>query len=572
MPTSATLTEQLRRKRVGEIPLLQRVAQRLGFDDILRAYLPPHGNEKVAAAESLLLLVYNLTSGRHPLYELAQWTTQFDGRLFGRDSELSEALFNDDRYGRALDKLYAVDRASLMTDLVVRVVHTLRLDLSQIHNDSTSIKTCGQMPGKTRSGLRFLRGHSKDHRPDLKQIVFSLSLTADGAVPIHCKSYPGNRTDDTTHIETWQRLCHIAGDNAFLYVADCKVCTDKQLAFITQHGGRVVTLMPDTWREARTFKQALRTTKKAKRRIRRQPIPNRPREFETFSCFTEHHVTDKAGYTLYWIYSSEKKKRDRHTREQRLQRVEQALGDLMGKLNTRQLKTQEAIAERIASLLDTHQAADFYRIDILPRREERTEQVGMGRPGKDTRYKTRVTIRYSLAWSRNLHALAQEKNTDGVFPILCTDTTLTAKEALLAYKYQPRLEKRFEQLKSVHNAAPTLFKNVERVEAMMFLFFMALIMQAVIEREVRQSMNDDAIDGIPIYPEHRLAHHPTTARIIDRFQDTSLYRVVKGDTVIKQYQDELTSAQRSVLSLLGMSENTYWSNLTSNDRNAKNRR
>ena len=184
--------------------------------------------------------------------------------------------------------------------------------------------------------------------------------------------------------------------------------------------------------------------------------------------------------------------------------------------------------------------------------------MGKGRPGKDTRYETIVTTVYSLVWRRNQQALAQEQNVDGIFPILCTDETMSAKEALLAYKYQPRLEKRFEQLKTVHNGAPTLFKKVERVEAMMFLFFMALILQAVIEREVRQSMDDQAIDAIPIYPEHRLAYHPTTAKIFDRFADTSLYRIVRGKKVLKQYRDELTSVQHSVLALLGISESTYW--------------
>ena len=125
------------------------------------------------------------------------------------------------------------DRASLMTDLVLTMVEALQLDLSQLHNDSTSIKTCAQMPGKTSSGMQFLRGHSKDHRPDLKQIVFSLSLTADGAVPIHFKAYSGNHTDDTTHIQTWKQLQKLAGVANSLYVADCKVCTDSQPGMLT---------------------------------------------------------------------------------------------------------------------------------------------------------------------------------------------------------------------------------------------------------------------------------------------------------------------------------------------------
>jgi hypothetical protein len=147
MSPPTDVSEQLRRKRIGEIPLLQHLAQRLRFDELLASYIPAHGNEKIPAANSLLLLVFNITSGRQPLYELPQWSVDFDGRLFGHPCELSEALFNDDRYARALDKLYQADRASLMSDLVMSMVQALELDLSQIHNDSTSIKSCGQMPG-----------------------------------------------------------------------------------------------------------------------------------------------------------------------------------------------------------------------------------------------------------------------------------------------------------------------------------------------------------------------------------------------------------------------------------------
>jgi len=72
--------------------------------------------------------------------------------------------------------------------------------------------------------------------------VFSLRLSSDGAVPIHFNTYSGNRTDDTTHIDTWFSVRRLAGKPDFLYVADCKVCISCQLSYIVRHGGRVVTL------------------------------------------------------------------------------------------------------------------------------------------------------------------------------------------------------------------------------------------------------------------------------------------------------------------------------------------
>ena len=65
--------------------------------------------------------------------------------------------------------------------------------------------------------------------------------------------------------------------------------------------------------------------------------------------------------------------------------------------------------------------------------------------------------------------------------------------ALQAYKYQPRLEKRFQQFKHIHHGASLLFKKLERIEATMFAFFIALMIQALIERQVRQTMADRKI-------------------------------------------------------------------------------
>jgi len=74
---------------------------------------------------------------------------------------------------------------------------------------------------------RITHGHNKDHRPDLKQLVFGLNITADGAVPISHDIFSGNRTDDTIHRGNVDRLRELLGQDDFVYVADCKLCTDK---------------------------------------------------------------------------------------------------------------------------------------------------------------------------------------------------------------------------------------------------------------------------------------------------------------------------------------------------------
>jgi transposase len=246
------------------------------------------------------------------------------------------------------------------------------------------------------------------------------------------------------------------------------------------------------------------------------------------------------------------------SREKTLRKTENDLTEISSKLNTRNLKTQKEILERVNNILSDRGVQGFFHISLSEVREKYVKQVGAGRPGSKTKFKTVVEKIYSLSYARNRTALKEEKKVDGIFPLLSTDTKLTAKEALIAYKYQPRLEKRFTHLKSVLNAAPLLFKKIVRVEAIMFLFFMALMLQAILERAVRYTMKNKNILALPIYPEHRIAYYPTTAKIFDRFDGLSVY-YLKQSRKGTFYKDELSKIQKGVLEILGISEMEFWS-------------
>jgi hypothetical protein len=50
----------------------------------------------------------------------------------------------DDRLGRAFDQLFDADRGALLTELVVTIGKAFAVDFAQLHNDSTSVRFCGQ--------------------------------------------------------------------------------------------------------------------------------------------------------------------------------------------------------------------------------------------------------------------------------------------------------------------------------------------------------------------------------------------------------------------------------------------
>lgn len=546
----------LKRFKVGGLPITHHFMEKARLGEILSAYLPPSGNEKHSAVDSLRLLIHNLVLGKSPVYELEAWVGSLDTRVIGYKEP--PECFNDDRFGRALDRLQAADRASIMTELVVHVVKEFEIELGQVHNDSTSVKACGKYPAESDGGIKMRHGVSKDHRGDLKQLVYNLTVSADGAVPIHQKTYSGNRTDDTTHIETWDCSHSIFGEKDFLYVADSKLCTDKQLAPITGNGGRAITVMPRTWGEVKKFMERLRHGSIGRKEIWRRQKPGAVLgKLEYFSEF-QGEFYSKQGYRVHWIYSSAKRTRDSSFRKAQLAKVEGELELLRTRINKRKLKTRESIEDAARGILKECHVEKFYDLEIKDVEEICEKKVGRGRPGGNSQYRRVKKVTYSLWWIKNKKALQREKRVDGVFPLLSTDGTLSAKEVIRAYKYQPMLEKRFAQFKSFHNAAPLLFKKVERVEGNMFAFFIALLIQSLIEREVRRAMKMSGVKTISVYPEDREASNPTTAKIMDVFEDVSTYQLCDESGCVEEYADDLNATQELILKLLNIDARAYW--------------
>ena len=100
-------------------------------------------------------------------------------------------------------------------------------------------------------------GYNKDHRPDLKQLLYILTVARDGAVPLYFQVASGNVADDQTHRATWDLLCRLTGRRDFLYVADCKLASAENMAYIHQHQGRFLTVLPRTRSEDNAFRDLL---------------------------------------------------------------------------------------------------------------------------------------------------------------------------------------------------------------------------------------------------------------------------------------------------------------------------
>jgi len=534
---------RLRGLRVGALPILNRFIERIGLEDELTLALKNPGY-----ADALLALIKNILVERNALYAVGEWVALYDVGL------VAQGKIGDDKLGRALDRLFAADRATLQTRIVLAVMNGFDLKMEQIHNDTTSVMVRGAYNGQNAKAVQLKRGHSKERRPDLKQLVYSLCVTADGAVPVHFKAYDGNQTDDGIHLETWNRLRTLLQHPRFIYVADCKLCTEKNLRTIDAERGFFVTIVPKTRSEVATFSEAVVAGDVRWEEILRKRADRDEKAFDVIEwAVGPYHLRE--GFTLHWYRSSQKKKRDEHDRNERIERTRERLETLDLK-RMRGPKTEAAIRKRVDQILAQHHAEEWIAVEVKWDAVERFKAITRGKPTADTTFRRIIQHVPRLHVSTKAENIAQSAAMDGIFP-LTTNTKEKPIDVFKIYKYQPRIEKRHALLKSTLEVAPIWLKKNARIEALMFLEFIAQMVAALIERELRHKMTEKKIDLLCSLPEGRASKTPTIDQVLRLFENQNKHALYDGDRLIKQFADPLTPVQSQILQLLSIPTAVY---------------
>jgi transposase len=545
--------------RVAALPILDHFLRRLRLRDFLREHLPREDRRcRVATATGLLVLVQNLLVSREPLYGVGQWAARHDPGRLGLTPEQLPAL-NDDRVGRCLDRLFDADIPSLTLAVVTHAVREFGVALDELHNDSTTITFHGDYEdaGRERTLRGRLRlavtwGHNKDHRPDLKQLLYILTVTRDGAVPVQFRVESGNATDDRSHRATWELLCRLTGRRDFLYVADCKLATAENMAHLHHHGGRFLSVLPRTRGEDTAFRAMVRDG-----RARWRPIHDKTDdEGNVLDRFSAHEpeTTSVEGYRLVWYHSTRKAELDALSRHHRIERASGRLAELRLKLASPRTRYRERakVAEAVEAILRDGGVEGWIEVTIEERTTERYRQERRGRPGPGTRYVKREDTRFDLTWRIAHDRLAQEALCDGIFPLITNVVALSERELLLAYKQQPRIETRFAQLKTDFAVAPVYLKETSRIQALLCVYFFALLVESLLERELRRAMDGAGIESLPLYPEGRACRRPTARRVIELFEEVQRHELSAGHRRPVVFSTELSRLQQEVLKLLGV--------------------
>ncbi|MCA1838121.1 MAG: IS1634 family transposase [Actinobacteria bacterium] len=549
---------------VGAAPVIRRFLERLNLPGLFDRHLPrlPGRQGDLPTSTVLSVLLSNLLLARQPLYGITAWAASFVPEHLGL-LPAQAALLNDDRCGRALDHLFRADRASLLTAVALVTIRVFRLVLQDLHQDTTTVTVSGEYANQppaeqTNRPARICHGHNKDHRPDLKQLLYNRTVTADGAVPIHCKIHDGNTSDEQVHKETWLALCQIVGSPDFLYVADSKLCNKRDMGRIAKDNGRFLTLMPQTRAEHGRFLAWVQDNQVDWVEVVRKDNPRGKDRPQVVYQGHEDGQGSQEGYRIFWYLSSQKQQRDYQARMKKLVRTRKRLQRLRPPGRGGVFKTEQAALEAAQRVLDKAKVQDWLRVVIEEVVQSEHVQVGRGRPGPNTLYKQVQSKSYKIRGEDNQEALRRAARCDGLFALMSNDKGLSVKQALEKYKYQPYAEKRHEQLKSVFEVRPVWLKNSKRVESLLWLYHLVELLQALVEREVRRQMEEAEIGSLPLYPEMRYSVCPTSELVLKVLAGHRRHRLLDGQgQEIYRFHDPVSDAAETLLDFLGIDRSAY---------------
>jgi transposase len=328
---------------------------------------------------------------------------------------------------RAMDVLLEY-REIIHKEVYYAVADLLNLEVDLIFFDTTS--TYFERDEEDEGGLRQY-GHSKDHRSDLPQIIIGLAVTKEG-IPVKCWTLPGNTSDMATVEKVKSDLLGWKLSRC-VWVMDRGMNSEENRLVLQKAGGQYI------------LGEKLRDNQE----VHKEVLAKRGRYLKIRENLETKEVIIGVGERrrrFILVHNPEEAKKDKATREKILARIEKSLaelGDQKGK----------AHKKSVCALL-AHKTLGRY----LRQLKDGSIKIDKGK-------------------------IREEAHLDGKYILSTSDDTLTPEDIALGYKQLLEVERAFRTLKTTLDLRPVHHRKDERIEAHVFLCFLALMLVRIAERK-----------------------------------------------------------------------------------------
>jgi hypothetical protein len=524
---------------VGALPAIAHYLGRLDLAATIDRIVPWKG--EVPLGTLVEVMVANRLLQPRALFRIGQWSqaaavTDYFG--------LTADQLNDDRLGRALERL-ADHAPTIQSALVLKAIEQFELDVTQIHYDLTTVELYGAYEVEAADGQppptpRPAYGRTKSGRRHVKQVQLGLDVTGDGGVPVGHLPLDGNAGEVTSHLENLKLLARTLPKGKLLYIADTKLDVPRNLLGIAARDGQFLcggVLLQQLQARYLALRGDLQEVDYYPDSQARRSAEERDR-YKAIEV-GEHLEGDVDGkatrldYRLIFVWSQSKARQEASTRERHTARVVAEFEAVRKNLGRYSLRTTEAIVRRLEAAKGKYAEGSLL-----------TYQLAQDAGG-----------RFSLSWAFDAEALERRQHLEGVY-VLKTNlpvATHPLAEVLRAYKSQSRVERRFHHLKGALAVAPMFLKNPDRIAGLMCVLVWALMVLALMERQVRRELKGEPLHGL--YPEGRPSPAPTGPALIEGMSRLCIVIVHDGDVTIRRLA-EPDQTQLRIIRLLGITSDS----------------
>jgi transposase len=383
---------------------------------------------------------------------------------------------NDDALGRALDTLYDYGVTALYSLIAATAAKRLGLAPTFAHLDSTSFHVDGRYNSEEEPKaevIHITRGYSRDHRPDLNQVMLELIVEHQAGIPVLMQPLSGNSSDahefgqvvkdHIAQLQTTYGTTYLVADSA-LYTADnLQKLAETQIKWITR--------VPATVSDAQA---ALAQAD--------------PQTMAPLTVGYRYHglTSTYGGIAQRWVlvYSEHRHAQAQRTVDKQLRKQGQREVAAFQQLSRQAFACEADAQQALATFTQGLQATFLHAVAVRATPRYRTR----GRASQGTQPAQIIyTIEGALASSIAVRAPLVDQQSCFILATNELDETLLPPQELLAgYKGQAHAERGFRFLKDPQFFASSLYlKKPERIMALLMVMTVCLLVYAALEYRIR---------------------------------------------------------------------------------------
>jgi len=552
---------------VEDIPILMHVMrEQLQLDQAVDAVFPRHGNRKGLSWGQMLVawLTHILSQGDHHMYHVQAWADCCPHTLktyLGQTVQATDLI--DDRLA---DGLWRLSQSDVWTALEQRVnrqmVRVYRLTPERVRLDST---TASVYAGDDEAAVLFQRGHSKDHRPDLRQLKVMLAALDPLGVLVGAEVVPGNRADDGLYVPMIQRLQASLAEQGLLYIGDSKMGALATRAYVHTTGNTY--LMPLAQVGHLPDQLAAWVAAAVAGQVDLQPVrdPDDRRLVGEGYEITRALSTEVVGHgSVNWIervlivHSESLAAAGRRGLRQRLTNTRAellALTPPRGR-GRKQYTERASLRAAVAEILARHDLAGLLTVELQLETTRRTVRAYADQPAR-----TETTQRYLVTVTKDTAAIAEYEQLLGwrAFATNAFKTHLSLPQAVLAYREEWLVERDCARLKGRPlSLGPLWLAREDHAVGLVHLLTLGARVLALVEHQVRQNLQRAQRTLAGLYPgqPRRVTAQPTTERLLKAFKQVFLTIITVGHET-HVHLTPLSKLQTTILQAMGGPPDLY---------------